>query len=228
MAWVQRQEEDQSCSNPSLDWAQPALRDTSLDCEGSAENIGTSVNTDQIGQARVYHVQFSKENLPLNKQTIEFSTKCIYFCFQLIWERNLVKSKCVQQLSSKVRSNNAKDKGKKYSWGKKQLTCSCQITIKRDKSILHTITLCYISDWFCYHFPSLCVVTGNGYYYFYLELQLLFQSKVALKLGIRTVIVSLDLGFNALGIQNQLIYSFVFGVDSSNQSSKVPLKLKLK
>ena len=53
-------------------------------------------------------------------------------------------------------------KGKKYSWGKKQLTCSCQITIKRDKSILHTITLCYISDWFCDHFPSLCVVTGNG------------------------------------------------------------------
>ena len=98
-------------------------------------------------------------------------TLSLYIFFQVrksnFWlnrERNFVKSKCVQKLSSKVRSNNARIREKKYSGGKKQLTCSCQVTIKRDKSILHTITLCYISDWFCDHFPSLCVVTGNGYY----------------------------------------------------------------
>ena len=38
-------------------------------------------------------------------------------------------------------------------WGsKKQLTCSCQITIKEIKAFCTPLHFCYISDWFYYHF----------------------------------------------------------------------------
>ena len=47
-------------------------------------------------------------------------------------------------------------------WGsKKQLTCSCQITIKEIKAFRTTLlTLCFVSDWYSYHF--LILWGGNG------------------------------------------------------------------
>ena len=45
MAWSQREEEDQSISNPSRDWAEPALRNTSSDRRGSATTLPLNKQT---------------------------------------------------------------------------------------------------------------------------------------------------------------------------------------
>ena len=71
-------------------------------------------------------------------------------------------------------------------WGsKKQLTCSCQITIKEIKAFCTPLHFCYISDWFYYHFlprneslrygnftvdlfkikKKICLYILNAYYY---------------------------------------------------------------
>ena len=41
---VKDNKEDQSCSNPSLDWAEPAHRDTSPDVEGVTGPTGNTAN----------------------------------------------------------------------------------------------------------------------------------------------------------------------------------------